>query len=89
MHIRLWALAIVAGPATLAAQQPDSAQQVADSLARHRATLPEITVTASPARPDDPNGSIRVTPLIIKRTPALNPYDLLRQTAFQFAGSFP
>jgi outer membrane receptor protein involved in Fe transport len=81
MHIRLWTLAMVAGPAVLAAQQPDSAQRVADSLARYRATLPEITVTASPAKPEDPNGTIRVTPLIIKRTPALNPYDLLRQTA--------
>lgn len=81
MHIRLWAFAMLAGTTSLAAQQPDSAQRVADSLAKHRATLPEITVTASPAKPEDPNGTIRVTPEIIKRTPALNPYDLLRQTA--------
>jgi outer membrane receptor protein involved in Fe transport len=81
MHIRLWALAILAGPAALAAQQPDSAQRAADSLARHQATLPEITVTASPAKPEDPNGTIQVTPQAIKRAPSLNPYDLLRQTA--------
>ena len=79
MHIRLWALAAVACPVALAAQQPDSAQR--DSLARHRDTLPEITVTATPTRPEDPNGTITITPKVIERTPALNPYDLLRQSA--------
>jgi len=81
MRIRFGMLAIMAGPLSLAAQQPDSAKQAADSAARFKAALPEVTVTASPARADDPNGTIRVTPQIIQRTPALNPYDLLRQAA--------
>lgn len=81
MRTPMWVLAILAGPVALAAQQPDSAQQAADSALRHRATLPEITVTSSPTRAEDPNGTIRVTPEIIQRTPALNPYDLLRQAA--------
>lgn len=81
MRIRLGVLTLMVSPAVLLAQQPDSAHQAADSAARFKAALPEITVTASPAKPQDPNGTIRVTPQIIERTPALNPYDLLRQAA--------
>ena len=83
MHARFLALAILASPCSLLAQQPaksDSAHK-ADSLAEHRASLPDIVVTAAPTKRADPMSTIKVNPVVIKRTVATDPYDLMRQTA--------
>ena len=83
MHARFLVLAILASPGALLAQQPakqDSTQK-ADSLAQHRALLPDIVVTAAPTQRTDPQSTIRVNPVVIRRTVAVDPYDLLRQTA--------
>jgi outer membrane receptor protein involved in Fe transport len=83
MHARFLALAILASPGLLAAQQPTAADSAhrADSLAQHRALLPDIVVTAAPTQRTDPQSTIKVNPVVIRRTVAVDPYDLLRQTA--------
>lgn len=73
MFFRVSVLALALGPAALSAQQPS------DSVAPTQ--LPEITVTATPVRRQEPLGSVTVTPEVIRQTPALNTVDLLRQTA--------
>jgi outer membrane receptor protein involved in Fe transport len=76
--------ALLAAPlAAVAAQQPvaaDSIHQHGDSLPRP-VELPAVTVTAAPVRREDPSSSVSVPATILQRTPALNPYDLVRQTA--------
>jgi outer membrane receptor protein involved in Fe transport len=84
MHIRLVALAIVAAPGGLVGQQPapaDTLHQHGDSLTRRLISLQAITVTATPARREEPMSSIRISPMVIQQTPSFNAYDLLRQTA--------
>jgi outer membrane receptor protein involved in Fe transport len=68
----------------LQAQQPttaDTARQGGDTLRRRPASLQEVTVTARPAMRTDPASVVTVSPDLIQRTPALDPYDLLRLTA--------
>jgi len=83
MHRRLLVVAFLATPPLLSAQQPartDSAHAHGDSLTRP-VRLQEITVTASPTHREDPVSSVTVSPSTIQGTPALSPWDLLRQAA--------
>ena len=70
-------------PASLAAQQPaaDSVHQHGDSLSRSPQQIQEITVTATPARREEPSTSSQVSAAAFLRAPAINPYEALRQTA--------
>ena len=69
----------VCGPAALAAQRPDSLTRT-DS-ARKAAALRPVTIVATPAQRAEPVSATHVTAETIRATPALNTYDLLRQTA--------
>jgi outer membrane receptor protein involved in Fe transport len=70
-------------PALLAAQQPTQADttQVARDSTGKPINLQEITVTAAPARREDPASVVHLTPAVLQRAPAIDPYELLRQTA--------
>ena len=82
MSFRLILCACVALPtAALAQQSSDSTHQHGDSLVRQPIRLAPITVTASPARREDPVSVVRVSPKTIQQTPATDAYDLLRQAA--------
>src|SRR5690349_13210441 len=92
MLTRLLAFIGLAVPAVLSSQQPaptdsahhpvDASHQHGDTLSRRSFTLEavSVTVTASPTRREEPLGSVRVTPAAIQQTPAIDAYDLLRQT---------
>ena len=90
MFTRITALAVLLLPAGLNAQQStpsdstrrqaDTLHQHGDTLARRSFTLEAVTVTAAPARREDPSGAAHVSPEAIRQTPAFNAYDLLRQT---------
>jgi outer membrane receptor protein involved in Fe transport len=92
MLTRLVAFTVLAVPVTLSSQQPtpvDSTHRGADTLHQHGDTLSRrsftleavsVTVTATPTRREEPLGSVRVTPAAIQQTPAIDVYDLLRQT---------
>lgn len=92
MFTRIVAFTLMLVPPGLAGQQPmsaDSSRGAADSVHGHGDTLSRrvftlqavsVTVAATPARRDEPLGSVRVTPAAIQQTPAIDAYDLLRQT---------
>ncbi|HYL55413.1 MAG TPA: TonB-dependent receptor [Gemmatimonadales bacterium] len=90
MLTRIVAFTVLAVPAVLSSQQPaDSTHRTADTLHQHGDTLSRrsftleavsVTVTATPTRREEPVGSVRVTPAAIEQTPAIDAYDLLRQT---------
>lgn len=69
-------------PPGLAAQQTgaDSSGQRADSLRRPQ-QLQEITITATPARREEPLTSTQVSAADYLGAPAISPYEALRQTA--------
>ena len=80
MFARHAALALALGPAVLNAQQPtDTTRAPRDSVPP--AVLKEITVTAAPAKRDEPQSSVTVPVAVIRQAPAINTIDLLRQTA--------
>ncbi len=84
MFVRLVVLALSAAPTLLWAQQPartDSMHAHGDSLTRQPAHLQEITVTAAPARREEPRSAVTVSSAVVQQTPAINPYELLRQAA--------
>src|SRR4051794_3186617 len=77
-------LVLLAAPGVVIAQQPtapDSVQPPPDTVKRSPTRLPEVTVTAAPARKESPSSAITVSPATIQKTAAINQYDLLRQTA--------
>jgi iron complex outermembrane recepter protein len=90
MLTRIVAFTVLAVPAALSSQQPaDSTHRTADTLHQHGDTLSRrsftleavsVTVTATPTRREEPVGSVRITPAAIEQTPAIDAYDLLRQT---------
>jgi outer membrane receptor protein involved in Fe transport len=92
MLTRLAAVTVLAVPVTLSSQQPapvDSTHQHADTSHQHGDTLSRrsftleavsVTVTATPTRREEPLSSVRVSPAAIQQTPAIDAYDLLRQT---------
>ena len=64
------------------AQQPartDSTHQHSDTLTRSPIRLHEVTVTAAPARRQDPVFSTELKQAVLERTPATDAWDLLRQ----------
>ena len=74
--------ALAVGPAGVSGQQqPDTLHEHGDTLTRNPIQLEAITVTAAPAKREQPIASISVSPAVIHQTPATDPYDLLRQTA--------
>jgi len=83
MWNRVVAIGLLGWPGAVWAQQPadTSMHHHADTLTRAPITLQALTVTSTPARREEPQGSVRITPAVIQQTPAFNPYDLLRQTA--------
>ncbi len=77
-------LALLAVPGVLGAQQPtahDSLHQHGGTLTRRATKLPEVTVTAAPARRGNASSAVTVSPTAIQQTAAIDQYDLLRQTA--------
>jgi outer membrane receptor protein involved in Fe transport len=69
-------------PLRLFAQQPrDSVHQHGDSLTHPAHQLQEITVTATPARREEPSATTQVSAAEYLRAPAVDPYEALRQTA--------
>lgn len=86
LFARTWVCACLAtalGGRAAAAQQPappDSTDRL-DSLTRRPLTMQPVTITAAAPRRSEPSGAVTVAPEAIRRTPALNAYDLLRQSA--------
>jgi iron complex outermembrane receptor protein len=92
-RILMLALVVAARPglSQLSAQQPtladslrrvaDSLQERPDTLVRRPVHLQEVTVTATPARREQPENAVTVTAAALQRAPATSPYDMLRQTA--------
>ena len=77
-------LALLAVPGGLGAQQPsapDSVPQPGDTVTRRPTRLPEVTVTAAPAKRENPSSAVTVSTSVIQQTNAIDQYDLLRQTA--------
>lgn len=71
-------------PRAAAAQQPepaDSGHVHGDSLTRRPLTMQAITITTTVPMRHEPASAVRVTASEIRQTPALNAWDLLRQTA--------
>jgi len=68
-------------PRPAQAQRRDTTQVHSDSLTRPVIQLREITVAATQARRDEPSSAMRVPAEVIQQTPAINTYELLRQTA--------
>lgn len=84
-----WIVVLVAGlavpgrPSIARAQQPtppDTTRQAGDTLHEKPTTLEEVTVTARRATRTAPASVVSVSPDLIQRTPAIDPYDLLRLT---------
>ncbi len=75
------AAAVAVAVATpLAAQQPDSLHARPDSTPPV-VELKDITITTTRSRVEEPASAVSISPAMLQRTPALNPWDLLRQTA--------
>jgi outer membrane receptor protein involved in Fe transport len=55
--------------------------QHGDTLNRRPIQIGEVTITTAPVRREEPLSAISISPTVIQRTPAINAYDLLRQTA--------
>jgi len=73
---------VVLLPRAGAAQQPVPADTArADSLTRRPVALGAITITTTEPQRQEPSGTVHVSPDVIRATPAINAWDLLRQTA--------
>src|SRR5206468_12143290 len=59
--------------------RPDTAR--ADTLPGRTVALPAVTVTTMRVARDQPVAAVNVTPAEIRKTPAIDPWDLIRQTA--------
>lgn len=82
MRISLYGLALVAWPTlALAQQQPDTVRAARDTLTRPPEMMQAVTITTTPARRHEASSAVTITPQVIQQTPAINTYDLLRQTA--------
>src|SRR5260370_11170926 len=84
MSLRLVVLALLAIPAAARAQQPapsDTGHQHGDSLTRRVFQLAPVTIATTPTRRDEPASAVHVPRAVLERTPAIDAYDLLRQTA--------
>jgi outer membrane receptor protein involved in Fe transport len=77
-------LALAGLPSVVVAQQPqpsDTGRAGRDTLSRPPVTLAPVTITTTPVERNEPSSDVRVTPAVIRQTPATNAYDLLRQSA--------
>jgi outer membrane receptor protein involved in Fe transport len=84
MSLRLVVLALLTIPAAARSQQPapsDTAHQHGDSLTRRVFQLAPVTIATTPSRREEPASAVRVPRAVLERTPAIDAYDLLRQTA--------
>src|SRR5215210_85121 len=83
MFLRTMVLAFLAAPSITAAQgvPADSSRPSQDTVARAPVKLHEITVTTTPARREEPTSVVQVPAAELRQTPAINAYELLRQTA--------
>src|SRR5260370_13242992 len=84
MSLRVAVLALLAIPAAVRSQQPaprDSTHQHGDSLTGRVFELAPVTIATTPPRRDEPTSAVRVPRAVLERTPAIDAYDLLRQTA--------
>ena len=89
MSMRFAPLVVAFLPMALIAQQPaapppaghDTLHQRVDTLTRKPIELAPVTVTAAPARREEPASAVRVSAAVLQQTPATNAYDLVRQTA--------
>src|SRR4029077_16972741 len=82
MRRLLFLLTACAAAGRVSAQQPtkpDTLHQHSDTLTRSPVKLKEVTVTATPARHEDPVFSTTIDQAAIERVPATDPWDLLRQ----------
>ena len=82
MRRLLWLLAACAAATPVRAQvpvHPDSTHQHPDTLTRSPVELKEVTVTATPARRQDPVFSTTLEQAVLERVPATDAWDLLRQ----------
>jgi outer membrane receptor protein involved in Fe transport len=61
--------------------RPDTTPSHGDTLMRAPVQLQAVTITASAPQREEASGAIMVTPTVMARTPAANPYDLLRLSA--------
>jgi iron complex outermembrane receptor protein len=76
-------LALAACPCLLHAQSspPRADTSRADTVPGRTVALPAVTVTTMRVARDQPVSAVNVTPAEIRKTPAIDPWDLLRQTA--------
>ena len=74
-------LLLAALPGLAQAQQPPADTGQADSLTRQPVMLHAVTIATTQARRDEPSSGTRLTPLLIRQTPAADAYDLMRQAA--------
>jgi outer membrane receptor protein involved in Fe transport len=82
MRMALFALALLAAPHEAVGQQParpDTLHQQQDSLTRRPIELEPVTVTAAPVVREEPVSALKLSPVFLRHTPSLDPYDLLRQ----------
>lgn len=63
------------------AQQPTRDTTVRDSTRRRSTVLKPVTVTTTRADRDEPSATTNVAPALIRLTPAVTPWDLVRQVA--------
>ena len=84
MSLHLVVLALLAMPLVARSQQPaprDTTHQHGDSLTGRVFELAPVTIATTPTRRDEPTSAVRVPRAVVERTPAIDAYDLLRQTA--------
>jgi outer membrane receptor protein involved in Fe transport len=84
MSSRLVVFALLAIPVAVRSQQPaprDTTHPHGDSLTRRVFQLAPVTIATTPARREEPASAVRVPRAVVERTPAIDAYDLLRQTA--------
>jgi outer membrane receptor protein involved in Fe transport len=77
-------LALAALPRVLVAQQPaagDTGRGARDTLSRAPVRLAPVTITTTPVERNEPSSDVRVSPAVIRQTPATDAFDLLRQSA--------
>lgn len=79
-----YALAVAATlstPAAILAQRTAADSAARDSLRRRSTTLQPVTITTTRANRDEPSATTTIAPAIIRLTPAINAWDLVRQVA--------
>ncbi len=82
MHARMLRLELL-GPDAVRAlfRRTDSLELAGDTLTRSPVRLGAVTITAAPAVRYEPSSSVRVGAAALRRAPAGDSYELLRQTA--------